>query len=89
MDTQTEAIVVTKLKCLYPDCGNEWIPRSDRKPKVCPRCKRYGWSNPPAPKQKVQKPGGVNVVKHSRRRKQSAIDKFKLKRQTKVKENIK
>jgi len=30
-----------KLKCLR--CQYDWFPRSDEKPKVCPRCKSYFW----------------------------------------------
>ncbi len=31
------------LHCMFEDCGNEWRPRTDHMPKVCPRCKRYNW----------------------------------------------
>jgi predicted Zn-ribbon and HTH transcriptional regulator len=36
-------------------CEHEWVPRTDAKPKVCPRCKSPYWDRPrkkpkPAPK---------------------------------------
>lgn len=30
-----------KLKC--DKCGHKWFTRTDKKPKVCPRCKSYDW----------------------------------------------
>lgn len=36
--------IVTKLKCKFEDCLHEWYPRADALPKVCPKCKRYGWN---------------------------------------------
>jgi len=24
-------------------CDHKWVPRSEKKPKQCPRCKRYDW----------------------------------------------
>ena len=38
---------IQKLKCLRPECGNEWFPRSEQKPKVCPKCKSYKWDTTP------------------------------------------
>lgn len=32
-----------KLKCLNPKCLHEWYPRTPKKPKVCPSCKRIDW----------------------------------------------
>jgi len=52
-------IPITTLKCMYPDCGNEWIPRSSKLPKVCPKCKRYGWETGRVRKRKHR--GGKNV----------------------------
>lgn len=48
-----------ELKCMYDDCGNVWRPRTDRMPKVCPRCKRYGWETGSTRKRK----GGKKNVK--------------------------
>lgn len=31
-----------KLKCLR--CQHEWYPRTPKKPKVCPVCKRKNWN---------------------------------------------
>ena len=28
-------------KCVK--CGHEWIPRSDKKPESCPKCKNRKW----------------------------------------------
>lgn len=50
-----KSVSVPVLKCMY--CGNEWVPRTARMPKVCPRCKRYGWETGTATKRK----GGKNV----------------------------
>jgi len=47
---------------MYPDCGNEWVPRTTRIPKVCPRCKRYGWQVGRLEKRK-RKGGKKNVRK--------------------------
>jgi len=44
MNTQPSSTVpVPVLHCAYTDCGNEWVPRTTHMPKVCPKCKRYGW----------------------------------------------
>lgn len=32
-------------------CGHEWMPRTDRAPVACPKCKRYDWN-----KEKRDKP---------------------------------
>lgn len=29
------------MKC--KKCGHVWTPRTNRKPKACPACKRYDW----------------------------------------------
>ncbi len=76
---------ITKLKCMYPDCGNEWSPRSDRLPLVCPRCKRYDWNNPHSTKPRKNKKGtqtpefkgGVKDEKVSSRRMNRATKKRK------------
>ena len=52
---------VTKLKCLYKDCGHEWFPRFDHLPLVCPKCKRYGWNDPTKVKRKLK--GGKKHVR--------------------------
>lgn len=76
-----EGILITKLKCLWWDCGHEWTPRTDNLPKVCPKCKRYDWNVPHDYKLKkagARKAGGVNVAKSKRKRKpKSAIERFK------------
>lgn len=33
-----------ELRCLR--CGFTWTPRSDKKPKACPRCKNVLWNTP-------------------------------------------
>ena len=44
MSTQPSPVIsIPVLKCMYPNCGNEWVPRTSHMPKVCPKCKRYGW----------------------------------------------
>ena len=35
---------VPRLECMK--CGHIWIPRSDKLPDVCPKCKRYEWNVP-------------------------------------------
>jgi hypothetical protein len=61
MSTQiSETVFIPLLKCMY--CGNEWIPRSTKKPKVCPKCKRYGWETGQTKKKKKHR-GGANVNK--------------------------
>lgn len=75
-----DGIVVTKLKCLYWDCNHEWVPRSDRRPRVCPKCKRYDWDTPheyKPPRVKARRSGGANVAKKRKRKKESAIIRFK------------
>ena len=52
---------VPVLHCMYPDCGNDWIPRTDRTPKVCPKCKRYGWQTGITRKKKGK--GGKDAIK--------------------------
>ena len=47
-----KTVPVPILKCMYKDCGNEWVPRTDRMPKVCPKCKRYGWEEGTTKKRK-------------------------------------
>lgn len=42
----THKIKLPKLKCLRPNCGHEWIPRSEERPKVCPKCKSRVWDKP-------------------------------------------
>ena len=27
-------------------CGGEWVPRSDKAPRVCPKCKSPYWDRP-------------------------------------------
>ena len=41
------AEVISKLKCLRPECGHEWYPRTGKLPKVCPKCKHYDWNKSP------------------------------------------
>lgn len=38
-------LLITILRCLR--CKHEWLPRRPRKPKVCPKCKRYDWEVKP------------------------------------------
>ena len=60
MSTQPSTTVsVPVLHCMYSDCGNDWFPRTDRMPKVCPKCKRYGWQT--GVKQKRKGKGGKHV----------------------------
>ena len=40
-----KTIRVPYLLCLR--CGHQWIPRRDRRPGVCPICKRYDWDKKP------------------------------------------
>jgi len=38
-------ITVTEYTC--ERCGHVWQPRrTTRRPKVCPKCKRYDWQEP-------------------------------------------
>lgn len=32
---------VFECKCIK--CKHEWIKRSEKEPKQCPKCKQYGW----------------------------------------------
>lgn len=60
MSTQPSTqIPIPVLHCMYPDCGNEWVPRTVHMPKVCPKCKRYGWET--GHKQKRKHRGGKHV----------------------------
>lgn len=34
-----------EYKCLNPECGNTWLPRTKKKPKLCPQCKTRYWDN--------------------------------------------
>jgi len=34
-------MVVQMLRCIK--CLYEWLPRSDKLPRQCPKCKSYGW----------------------------------------------
>jgi len=43
--------LMNKIKCKR--CGWEWEPRTDAKPKVCPRCKSYSYD-----KSYIRKPKG-------------------------------
>lgn len=36
---------IIPLKCKQCNYG-PWIPRTAKKPKVCPRCKSYAWDQP-------------------------------------------
>lgn len=36
-----KAMAIEKLKCLK--CGHAWIPRSEKRPAVCPSCGRPNW----------------------------------------------
>jgi len=69
MSTQPSAeVTVPVLQCMYPDCGNSWVPRTARMPKVCPRCKRYGWQTGTKmrrKKPKDEKGGKENVAQKS------------------------
>ena len=56
-------VPIPVLKCMYPDCGNEWIPRTTRMPKVCPRCKKYNWDRGITRKRKGGKKHVAKVVK--------------------------
>ncbi len=71
-----EEVAVTTLRCLYPDCGHEWIPRFPRKPAVCPKCKKYGWDKPHL--RKAPKGGKKHVKKTAQPQPEdSAINRFK------------
>jgi predicted Zn-ribbon and HTH transcriptional regulator len=43
---------MNKLHCLR--CKHTWLPKSDAKPKVCPRCKSYSYDKP-----YIRKPEGA------------------------------
>ena len=34
------------LPVLACRCGHTWIPRTNARPKVCPRCKARAWDQP-------------------------------------------
>ncbi|MCJ7443057.1 MAG: hypothetical protein MUO26_00750 [Methanotrichaceae archaeon] len=36
--------IIPKFECLR--CGHKWIPRSDQKPTVCPKCSSPYWDKP-------------------------------------------
>ena len=62
MSTQPLSTVpIPILHCMYKDCGNEWIPRTSRMPKVCPKCKKYGWETGRTKKRKRKGGKHVNV----------------------------
>lgn len=64
MSTQPSGTIpVPVLHCKYPDCGNDWVPRTTRMPKVCPKCKRYNWETGRTKKRRVK--GGKKHVKKS------------------------
>ncbi len=42
MPTKTKEVIYYECN----QCGNEWEPRFDRKPKVCPACSAYDWDEP-------------------------------------------
>lgn len=44
-DGMTELQTVGELLCLR--CGHKWLPRSVKRPEVCPHCKRYDWDVAP------------------------------------------
>ena len=52
-DTTIEELELPKLKCLREECGHEWYPRSNKKPRLCPKCKHEDWDNP-RPKKHLQ-----------------------------------
>ncbi len=54
---------IQKLKCLRLKCGNEWFPRSEQKPKVCPMCKSYKWDVSPREVENEIKDGQATVEK--------------------------
>jgi predicted Zn-ribbon and HTH transcriptional regulator len=35
-------------------CGYTWIPRTERKPKECPECKRRKWDEEPKRKEETK-----------------------------------
>jgi len=71
-----EEVVVTTLKCLYPDCGHEWTPRFPRLPLVCPKCKRYDWNKPHEGAPTKGGKGNVSIRKRPKP-KDTAIGRFK------------
>ena len=52
---------ISEVTCMFPGCGNVWLPRSSRMPKVCPKCKRYNWQI--GRTQKQERKGGKDVKK--------------------------
>jgi hypothetical protein len=44
-----------KLKCLK--CDHEWMPRYEKIPEYCPKCKNGQWNEPRKRKRKVVKIG--------------------------------
>ena len=32
-----------RLRCLCKLCNDQWFAMYNRKPKACPKCKRYDW----------------------------------------------
>jgi len=40
METITQKVLTCKK------CKHKWIPRIEREPVSCPRCKRNDWNNP-------------------------------------------
>lgn len=40
-------MAITKVKCRK--CGHEWLPRSEKKPKLCPECGRATWDEGGSP----------------------------------------
>lgn len=37
-------INIPLLKCLR--CGHEWLPRQNKRPMICPKCKSAYWDQP-------------------------------------------
>jgi len=37
-------VELPKLRCLR--CGHAWIPRTESKPALCPKCKSPYWNRP-------------------------------------------
>jgi|GEM_PF-5650000 len=48
------AKILRALSCLR--CGNEWFPRSTRRPKACPRCRSLKWDVPAEDDEKAGRP---------------------------------
>ena len=38
---KTKKVEIKYFECKR--CGHEWEPRGEKKPKACPKCKRYDW----------------------------------------------